>query len=145
MDYCNRSCTKDSLINFYFSVLGGQVSLLRLVWGPASKTAFTATSAANATAGTGPYNGAVAISNLSLLLAKEDNQEVKIIDDTLREGMSFYFPYVWYNKRPLNGTSQSITFRYNRMHGLKLKKIYVAPYNAIELNNTIYDRNNMST
>jgi hypothetical protein len=132
---------------------GGMVTTLRLVWGAATKMAFTSSSATDATQGAAypatnasAYNRSVAISNLSLLLAKEDNPIVQqnIIDQVMNKGgLSFYYPYVWHDKRPIGpSTNHSVTLRYNKMHGLRLKKIYISAYNGIEGQNLIYDRLN---
>ena len=55
-------------------------------------------------------------------------------------------PFVYTSKISLNAaTSQTITLRYNQVHGATLLKVYHGVYNTTEALNTIYDHSNVGT
>ena len=60
------------------------------------------------------------------------------------EGLGVLIPYVYNNKINLTGNSQTITLRYNRVHGVRLKKIYHGVYNNTESANTMYTHSNLA-
>ena len=88
------------------------------------------------------------INNLEMLLAIEDNlmvaNEIKIL--VLFPGrLSVLTPFVYTSKISLNvATSQTITLKYNRVHGATLLKVYHGVYNTAEAQNTIYDHSNIN-
>jgi len=85
------------------------------------------------------------LSSLVLYLAVEQNP---VIEAELRskvtspEGFKILCPYIFSNKTNLGSTSQNLALRYNRGHGLKLRKILWAPYNNTENINTAFDHDN---
>jgi hypothetical protein len=57
-----------------------------------------------------------------------------------KEKLSLLTPFVWTSKISLNAsTSQTVTLKYNRVHGATLLKVYHGIYNATEATNTAYD------
>lgn len=130
--------------DLYFN---GEILLMRFVWNSGNKIGWTATAVDT------PNNGPAAvvwaansITNLTLYLAVEQNQ--MIVNDIMEKikvsGLSLLVPFIHQNKASLNGTSQSVTLRYNRGHGLKLRKIFHSLYNAAEVLNTAYERTNIA-
>ena len=126
---------------------GGEVLYLRIVWNPTTKIAFIGKSATDPTGDVAAYAGNIAITNLVLYMAVEQNQ---VIENEVRnkvlsaEGLNIVLPYVYQNKISLGGTSQNLSIKYSRAHGSKLLKIYWAPYSATESSNTTYDHDNLA-
>ena len=59
-------------------------------------------------------------------------------------GFQVLIPYCYTYKTALNGTSQTVSLRFNRGHGIKLKKIYHSIFNSTEQANTAYDCSNLA-
>lgn len=132
---------------------GGEIMVLRLVLNGTSRFCYTTPNTATLTDPTGggvttvpQFN--INIQNLKLYLATEQN--TAIINELKAkvaspEGLSMLIPYVYTTKLSLPATtSQSMDIRYNRGHGIKLKKIYYSAFNATEQTNTSYDHSNVS-
>ena len=88
------------------------------------------------------------ITNLLFYLAIEKDQVIENMVKSLvlrPEGLQLLVPMVYYNKFPLAiAASHNLIVRYNRANGIKLKKIYWAPYNPTESGNTAYDHSNIA-
>lgn len=129
--------------NMYF---GGEMLYLRIVWNNPSKIYFNTTANDGTRAGSAVGTG-VAISNLMLYMAVEQNP---VIEQELKakvnsgEGFNLLVPYVYQNKQTIQGSTQTITVKYNRAHGSKLLKIYWAPFNPAETNFSAYDHSNLT-
>ena len=100
---------------------------------------------------TGPstnYGNTLTIINLMFLAAIETNP---VIENLIKakvasaEGLQLLMPMVYYNKLTIGAaTTQNLTARYNRAHGIKLKKLYWSPYNIAEGSFTSFDNDNMA-
>jgi hypothetical protein len=124
----------------------GEILNIRLVWAPATKMYFTND---NATASLNPAapTAGVQISNLLLLLALETNPQVENMVKAKcasAEGLQILTPMIFYNRAQLQSLNQTISVKYSRAHGMKLQKIYWAPYNQTESLNTAFDHNNIA-
>lgn len=143
---------KYSLSNFKNTILGldkdllfNEILILRVVFQGANKVGW------NATTATAPVTGAAAlasyeITNSCVYIAVEQNPVIiseSIAKRNSVEGMNLLFPYVYTNKQSLNGTSQSVTLRFNRGNGMKLQKIYHSLFAGTETLNNIYDHHNL--
>ena len=126
---------------------GGEVVLMRFVWAPFTRFYFTADSATDPTSTPVAAANAVAISDLALYIALQQNQDIQqdVMDKCKsREGLSLLVPYVHQNKINLGvSTSQSISLRYNRAHGLTLKKIFHGVYHNTETGPTSFQHKNV--
>ena len=141
--------------------------LLRLVWNPVARVAFASSAplavqtvqnqAIVYTAGVpSPADtinapkaaAATIINNLQMLLAIEEN--LMIANDIKTKvlspgGLLLLTPFVYTSKISLNAaTLQTITLRYNQVHGVTLLKVYHGVYNTAEALNTIYDHSNVN-
>lgn len=146
------------LFNTIFSVnkdiLFNEVMMMKVVFNSTSKIAFKSKVVASATAA-GPtdptqnvaaYTGNVAVTNLGLYVAMERNQEIvnTIREKILTGGFSLMYPAIWCNKASLTGTSQNVTLRFGRSHGLRLIKNYHSVYDSTESSNTAYNHSNLA-
>lgn len=78
--------------------------------------------------------------NFYIYLAVENDLEIarQIIDRVNTQGLMLNLPYVYaYKTNFASGTNQSLSLRFNRAHGKKLKKIYHAPCHGKE--ETVYN------
>lgn len=129
---------------------GGEIIYLRIVWNSTSKVGWTGTVDTVPTTNVGPISAEIPITNLLLYLAIETNPIVENLIKTKvasGEGLSLLTPMVYYNKINLPsaaGINHTITTRYNRAHGLKLKKIFWSPFNGVETNNLAFDISNIA-
>lgn len=131
--------------DLYFN---GEILQFKIVWDTNAKMLFNSTVNTNVLsvpAPPGPLQP-VAISNIEFWLAVEINP---VIENMIKskcasaEGLSLLMPYVYYNRIPLNGTSQTATVKYQRANGSKLLKLYWSVYNNNETGITVYDHNNL--
>lgn len=75
----------------------------------------------------------VAVSNIAFYLAIEQDLGIaQQIIDKASTGLTIPIPFVYSYKTNLSSTSQSLSLRFNRAHGRKLRKIYHAPYCGTE-------------
>lgn len=78
--------------------------------------------------------------NFYIYLAVENDLEIarQIIERVNTQGLMLNLPYVYaYKTNFASGTNQSLSLRFNRAHGKKLKKIYHAPCHGKE--ETVYN------
>ena len=163
------SIFKNTLLAVDKDLYFNEVMLLRLVWNPVARVAFASSaplaaqtaqnnaiiytagvpSPADTTGATVPKAaGATVINNLQMLLAIEEN--LMIANDIKTKvlspgGLSLLTPFIYTSKISLNAaTLQTITLRYNWVHGATLLKVYHGVYNTTEALNTIYDHSNVN-
>jgi len=140
------------IVNSIFSIdkdlyFGGEILYLRIVWNPTTKIGFIGTSGTNPTTGVAAFPGNIALTNLTLYMAVEQNPQIenglksKVLSP---EGFNLLVPYIYQNKISLGGTTQNLSVKYSRAHGSRLLKIYWAPYSATESSNTAYNHNNLA-
>jgi len=106
-----------------------------------------------ATTGTGVITGAAPavsgnISDLSLFMRREDDPVIKerlLSQARSAEGLKILTDSAYLSKLNVGTQNQSYVLRVNRGNGLRLKKIYCAPYNATETDATAYSHNIMKT
>ena len=139
-----------------------EVMVLRIVFNGTNRFCFTTPNTASLTDPSGGgNNGAsppttlavapafnITFQNLMLYLATEQNAA---IENELRlkvnspEGLKILIPYIYTNKLGLPASSsQAVSVRYNRGHGIKLKKIYYSAFNTNENVNWSFDHSNLS-
>lgn len=137
---------KNTILETDKDIYFGEIMILRVVWSPSVKIAYTNTNAANLDTGAAALVVSVAVSALSLYLAVEKNTEIVNLLRSKIAGGGFplLIPYVYTYKNSLLGTSQNVSLRFNRGHGRKLIKIYHAIFNGTEQSNTAYDHNNIN-
>ncbi len=130
------------------SYFGGEIMSLRIIWNAGSKI-FYLGALQDGTGAATPYTGGCTISNLIFYYAVKTNP---VIENMIKakvasaEGLQMLIPSVYYNKLSiLNGVVQTCTTRYNSAHGLRLKKIYWAPYNIVNNSITAYDHSNLAS
>lgn len=134
------SSVKNTILELDKDLYFGEVLILRIVWEQRDKIYWRNANANDPTAGppTAPDN--VSISELALILSVEKNQAIinQLREQTLSgNGMSVLTKYVYCFKTNLGGSSQSVSLRLNRGHGLKLQKIYHSVFSNDEtLHNT---------
>lgn len=126
-----------------------EIIYLRIVWNATNRILFNGDTLADPSANSVAYNSTIAVTNLSLFLASDKNQ---LITNQLQsqivsaEGMSILIPYVYtYKFGSGSATSHSISYRFNRGHGMKLIKLFHSALNTGETVNTGYDHDNTGT
>jgi len=143
---------KNSIFSIDKDLYFGQLTYLKLYFGPVSKVCYSSTSAANPSAGTkisfaGAAGAVVSISNLQLMLAQESNQDLVTImtNKVLSGGLSYDIPYVQAFKNSNSGTTQNISILFDVNSGRTLMKVYHAVYNNNEDKDTAYDHSNLDS
>lgn len=120
---------------------------LRIVWGKSPDCMYRATAANDIITGAAAYASDIALTNLRLFLAVEQNPVInqEIMSKAHAGTLTYQVPYVYYNKvNVATSTTHNVSVRYNRAHGRKLKKIYWAPYHSNETGRLTYDKNNIA-
>lgn len=132
--------------NLYF---GGQLTYLKLFFGPLSKICYQSSSNANPSAGapigystsdtTGP-----AITNLQLMLNVEVDPDIsnEIMGRVNSSGISMIIPYPISYKNSNNGNTQNINIQFDVGNGRMLNKIIHSVFNVNESLDTMYDNAN---
>jgi hypothetical protein len=137
---------KDTIFSMKKAMLFPETVLLRVLWGPAQKFM------CNSTAETAVITGAAVptdgrIDNLSFYLACETNQEIvnTLQAQIASTGIQLPIPYVTVVKSAPNAAvSQTVQVKIAApIHGLKIKKIIHAVFNATENKDTAVDHNNL--
>lgn len=132
-----------------------EILTLRIIWAPYTHAGYLAdrdidTTAANNVVYTNlaiPFN----LTNLNLYLAVEQNQDItNALKTKVATGSVEYLTdYVYPQKQnyPAGGaqSSQSLSYKFNRAHGRKLKKIYLAPFDGNENKNVLFAHTNLQT
>ncbi len=129
------ACNKDLYV--------GESLILRITWSAVNRIGFTSTDVTDPSAGAAALANDVAISNLALFLAVEQNQAIKSgLMSKVSSGFSMMIPYIHGYKTNLNGANQNVSLRFNRGHGQRLLKVVHSLYNNTETTNTCYDHDN---
>lgn len=125
------------------------IIVMRLLLGPGNRFAYAGVSGVDPAATPTDIAGAnaVSLSNLTLFLATEKNEDLAQaarIAVNSPGGMNILidFPYT-YKQNLGTATSQSLSYRFNRGHGKNLLAIITSPFNNAETNNTAYDNSNV--
>lgn len=119
-----------------------EIMTLRIVWAPTTQIGFSSTSATNPSTNAAAFAGTMAVSNLYLYCAKENNQLIDAATKAkvLGESFKMMIPFVWSDKQLLSTASQNISLKYDPHNGRRLMKIYHAAYHDTESSNTCYNR-----
>ena len=143
---------KNSIFSIDKNLYFGQLTYLKLYFGPLSKVCYSSDSNANPSAGakisfSGLAAATVKIQNLQLMLAEECNQDLvtMIKNKVAMEGQSYMIPYVQAFKNANSGTTQNINIQFNEGNGRTLMKVYHALYNNTEDLDIAYDHANTAT
>jgi hypothetical protein len=139
---------KNTIFNVDKDIYAGEILLLRLVWNNSNRIGFLGTSATNPVTGAAAIGVNIAITGLTLYLAVEKNQDIvnSLMTQINSTGLQILIPYIYgYKNNPGNGTSHSISYRFNRGHGIKLQKIFHSAFNNTESTNVAYDHDNKGT
>ncbi len=139
---------KNTIFSLNKDLYFGEIIILRLVWAPGIKVAYRGTQAGGDIDDTPvPLASDVNISQLSLKIAVEKNQGIQnqLLSKISAGGLSILVPYVHSFKTNLGGSTQSVSIRLNRGHGIRLRKVYHSLFNNAETANTAYDHNNLPT
>lgn len=137
---CLLSLNKD----IYF---GGETLIFRVVWDSINKIAYQGTSATVPSTAAAVLTNTVSINNMTLYIASETNPAINtsIINQVNTNGLSVLCDYVYCYKNNFGvGSSQTISLRFNRGHGRKLKYVITAVNNNTEQLTTTYDTSNVS-
>lgn len=131
---------KDSIFGIDKDQCFNEVVYMRLVWENAGSIGFSTTGNSPGTVtGAAALNG-YSITQQFLYLAVEVNPELVsyISNEKIRAGFTYQVPYLYTNKiqKADANTSQSISIRLNRSHGIKVKRIYFVPFIGDEALNT---------
>jgi len=125
--------------NLYF----GQISYIRVYFGPISKICYSSTSNVNPSAGVlAAYTAAATITELQLMLAVETNpDERSAVINMVNSpgGLQMMIPYTTAFKNPNNGTSQNINIQLDAGQGRTLLKMFHSVWNTDETLDTAYD------
>lgn len=132
----------NTILSLDKTIIGGEVLNLRITWLPAQGHGFWSTNAA----GTGTpvdiaANRAVSITNLALYVAQEMNPSVlnELSQVVSTSGMSVLIPYIHSYKTNLTGTSNAISLRFSRGHGVSLERVYTLTTTGTESAASRYD------
>jgi hypothetical protein len=121
------------------TILVGEVLNLRITWLANAGHGYRTDNAA----GVNPVDltANVSIANLSLYLAQETNPAVinELSEVVSTKGMSVLIPFIHSYKTNLTGTSNAISLRFSRGHGISLERIYTSFVTGAEGSNTRYN------
>ena len=138
------SCFKNTLFSLDKDIYFPQIMNIRIIWNQYTKLAWIGSSLTNPTTNAAAYNPSLAanfiptISNISIYFAIEQNPMIKqqLISQVKDSGLNVMIPYVHSLKKPVDGTSQTVSYTFRPSHGFMLKKIYHTLFpNAETLNN----------
>ncbi|HRP36490.1 MAG TPA: hypothetical protein PLS50_01635 [Candidatus Dojkabacteria bacterium] len=136
---------KNTLFSIDKNLFFGKASYLSLYFGTISKVCYQSNSNDNPSAGTKlPYTGNATISNIKLMLAVENNNDIKqlVMDKFNTKGISLTIPFVFAQKNSNQNTNQVQNYELNSGNGRSLIKVLHSIYNQRELLDTMYDRSN---
>jgi hypothetical protein len=135
-----------SIFAYDKDIFFNQIMYVRIVFNPTNKIYFNnVVQYPNVIATNAPFTGTVAITNLLMYLAVEQNKNIEkmIIDKMNSSGIELLVPFIYQNKLSLVGSQQNCTTRYNRGHGSRLLKVFWAPYASAESGAECYDHSNL--
>jgi len=142
------NCILSQNNDLYF---GGEVLILRIVWEATNRVAYSVQVANGATnplaAAATAFANNSNITGMTLYLAVEKNPAIvtSLMNQVSSTGLSLLVDYIYPYKQNVGAsTTQSVSIRYNRGHGRKLKKIIASIFNNTETNQTAYDCSNLT-
>jgi len=146
---------KNTIFEFDKLIYAGEVLVLRIVFEGLPKIAYAGTANNNPTTGATAYplaaqvvqnNFPIQITNLTLYLAVERNEEIvnQLKNKVMSDGLHLLIPYTTGYSIALTGTVQTISLRFNRGNGRRLLKVYTTSFNINENLNTAYDNSNVT-
>lgn len=139
---------KNTILALDKDVYFGDVLLLKIIWAGYNKSGFRATSVTNPALVPTALAFNIAVSNLILYLACEQNEAInqQLITQYKSSGLSMLIPYTYlFRYNPGELSSASITIRLSRANGIRLQKIYLSAFNSAESAATSYDCSNNTT
>ena len=126
----------------------GENLILSLTFAPCQKFTWSAAAQNLPAGGALPPTYASTVTNLSLYLSVETNQEVAnalVAKAHSPEGFSINVPFVYSQKYASTvGASSSIFQRFNRGHGSRILRFYYGLFNTAETLNTTLDHSNVN-
>lgn len=124
----------------------GEVLQLRIVFDGRDSGYFDATTAASVQTGYAVEPQDINVTNISFFCAIEQDLNIanQIINKVNTSGLTVPIPYIYSYKTNLSSTSQSLSLRFNRAHGKKLRRIYHAPSHNTETGIYAYMRDNIA-
>lgn len=139
---------KNTLFAMDKNVYFGQVTYMKIYFGPLSKIAGTSGSPL------GPsvlaniaYANPVqpTITQVQLMLAIESNPDIRtsMINKVASSGQQLYIPYVQAYKNSGSGASQNISIQFDIGNGRSLQKVIHSPFSSVEAGDTAYDNSNV--
>lgn len=145
-NYINFGLLYNTMLSLDKDIMFNEITTIKIIWNASPLIAWIGTSSSNPTTGATALATTVNITGLELILAVEQNP---VIIEGLRSkinnsGLSITIPYVHSQKMNLTGTNQTVSVKYNRANGSRLKKVYFVPYHATESANTAYTHNNIA-
>ena len=131
----------NSVMSLDKTLITGEVLNLRITWLPAQAHGYWTTLVGGGTPVEIKTSATVTISNLALYLAQETNPAVlnELSEVVATKGMSVLIPYVHSYKTNLSGSSNAISLRFSRGHGVSLERIYTLMTTGAESANTRYN------
>lgn len=139
------SLFKNSILALDKDILYNEILVLRIVFNPVTKIGYKSDLAGGNIADLDV--GTTSIKEFSVFTAVETDPGIisSITADRMSpQGQSLLFDYTYYNKFNLSGVNQSISLRYNRTNGAKLKKIIWSAFTSAETNCNAYNHNNFN-
>lgn len=124
----------------------GEVLQLRVIFDGRDSTYFRANNANDVSAGAPlSMDQDINVSNISFYCAIEQDPSIasQLVEKVNTSGLTIPIPFVYSYKTNLSSTIQSLSLRFNRAHGKKLRRIYHAPYNNSETACYAYSRENL--
>lgn len=114
-----------------------EVLEINITWNRTSNILYTGDDAVDPQDNRVMYNGSIDITNLCILLAQEQNKNIKdylISQSKTERGVRTLLDYTHQRITPLFGQNQSPIYRINKSHGQRLKRIYSSLFDSTPLN-----------
>lgn len=136
----------DSVIGLDKDLYFSESVYIRIVWAPSTQIAWYGTSATVPHTGAATYAGAIALTNVTVFTAIEQNPVItqSIMDKFNSSSFSFLVPYIYSNKQSLTSASQNISLKYNAAHGRKLKRVLHSLFESTETGYLALENNNLA-
>jgi hypothetical protein len=139
---------KNTIFAIDKDLLFDEVLVMRIVFQANNKIHWFASAANDPAGGATAPTGNTLLNNIQLMIPIETNNDIiQGIREKKNssEGLSILLPYVYTSRFVSSAsTSQNVSLRYNRGHGLRLLKIYHSVFNGTETINNIYDHTNVA-
>lgn len=129
------SSIKNTIFALNKDLIFNEILVLRIIWGPVQGVGFATTAAyPGSVAGIASITG-ITLSNLNLYLAVEQNLSIVNALRARAQGNGFsvlidyVHPFIYNTGVNSNSGTNAISYKFNRGHGMRLKRIYHAVYN----------------